>query len=226
MTNAGDALNVEFLLHEARSAVVELGEEWDDRLGTILEFCAEDPAERFPGRKPPTGRRMVNYVARYFAERRRKFMVKEVNTVPDPAVDEVLRAFLRVPDSELKLYEKAHRESMAAENTIGQLLESYIASGLERADWVWCCGATVRATDFIKRTEVGWLALQVKNRDNSENSSSSAVREGTFISKWHRISSRNGKTFWSELPDNDGSLSERGFFEHIHKLAGFVGGID
>ena len=74
---------------------------------------------------------------------------------------------------------------MSAENIQGELLEEYIARNIEGDDWIWCSGNTLRAVDFCKRD--GSALLQIKNKDNTENSSSNAIRNGTKIKKWHRL---------------------------------------
>jgi SinI restriction endonuclease len=55
--------------------------------------------------------------------------------------------------------------------------------------------------------------LQIKNRDNSENSSSSAIRNGTPIQKWFRSFSKKAKTNWNNLPPSmqPYKLTEDGF---------------
>jgi hypothetical protein len=55
--------------------------------------------------------------------------------------------------------------------------------------------------------------LQVKNRDNSENSSSSAIRNGTNIEKWHRTFSKRVGSNWAAFPDDEtrDKLSEKAF---------------
>ncbi|HRH64441.1 MAG TPA: SinI family restriction endonuclease, partial [Bacteroidia bacterium] len=63
----------------------------------------------------------------------------------------------------------------------------------------WCCcwGSTIDAVDFCKKD--GSL-IQIKNSDNSENSSSSRVRAGTTIKKWYRRKSTKQNTFfWNNL---------------------------
>src|SRR6059058_3167229 len=56
------------------------------------------------------------------------------------------------------------------------------------AGWIWCSGTSVKAVDFIHYDEKNneWNLLQVKNRDNTENSSSSKIRDNTTIKKWFR----------------------------------------
>jgi hypothetical protein len=146
--------------------------------------------------------------------------LKPVTTKKDPAVDEVLKAFEGVPSENLESIAEAHRLSMQAENIIGELLERYVARMLEPKGWIWCCGETMKSVDFI-RVEGKREArlLQIKNRSNSENSSSSAIRRGTSIDKWYRTNSTNGKTRWELLPDNsadeDEHCTEEGFYEFV-----------
>ena len=106
---------------------------------------------------------------------------------------------------------------MGAEGIVGDLLERYLATVLDDQEWVWCSGESVRSVDFVRAVSSGggyqWESLQVKNRDNSENSSSSAIRNGTDIAKWYRTKSRTGATMWGSFPIPGASarLSETGF---------------
>ena len=117
-----------------------------------------------------------------------------------------------------------HQLSMSAENLVGALLERYIAQVLEPHGWIWCAGDFVRAIDFIKYNQSTklWEAVQVKNRDNTENSSSSAIRQGTTIEKWFRTYSKPSKkratnTNWENFPEEEfrDQLSEDGFLQFI-----------
>jgi hypothetical protein len=109
---------------------------------------------------------------------------------------------------------------MAAENVTGSLLEEYIATVMEPLGWIWCSGKMIKASDFIrfpaKNTGKPHL-LQVKNRSNSENSSSSSIRKGTTIDKWYRLEAVSGATRWDNFPDSQGkkSLSEVKFHEFV-----------
>ena len=51
--------------------------------------------------------------------------------------------------------------------------------------WLWCNGNVLRAIDFCSSD--GAILLQIKNKSNTENSSSSAIRTGTDIKKWYRL---------------------------------------
>ncbi|MFR4236189.1 MAG: SinI family restriction endonuclease, partial [Alistipes onderdonkii] len=90
-----------------------------------------------------------------------------------------------------------HSLLMTIENNIGELLEEYLAVKLSPLGWYCCWGSTIDAVDFCKAD--GSL-LQIKTSDNSENSSSSRVRQGTPIEKWfRRFSRRPGVYNWESL---------------------------
>jgi hypothetical protein len=130
----------------------------------------------------------------------------------------VMQAAYGYSESETEKIKIEHQHSMCAENCVGALLERYIDSILRFHGWVWCCGDFIKAVDFIYPTSKGWNALQIKNRDNSENSSSSAIRNNTKIQKWFRTYSKTGETNWNNLPSlmvNKG-LSEEGFISYVH----------
>ncbi|WP_315862677.1 SinI family restriction endonuclease [Picosynechococcus sp. PCC 73109] len=142
------------------------------------------------------------------------------STVPDEMVSFIMeKAYGYSPEKcqEIKI---EHQYSMCAENCVGNLLERYIHEQLKDYGWSWCCGDFVRAIDFIYRQDdSSWILLQIKNRDNSENSSSSAIRDGTSIQKWFRSFSKDTKkrrtsfTRWDQLPNamQGYGLSENGF---------------
>lgn len=212
-------MNFEGLLEAAHNAVRSLNRPWDDRLNVILRYCVDHGAFPKIGRLRPEGEALPAYlklyIERYYRAREQRLEFRAVGTIPDPAVDVILQAFIGTSD--LSVVSEHHRQSMAAENLLGLLLERYIAEQLEPQGWVWCAGNTVRSVDFLS----GDLstALQVKNRDNSENSSSSAIRQGTSIKKWHRINSKTGKTNWLNFPVKEVSLSEEGFHRYIEAYA-------
>ena len=111
---------------------------------------------------------------------------------------------------------------MASENIVGDILERYIASIIEPKGWIWCAGSIIKSVDFIRKNNDKWELLQIKNRDNSENSSSKAIRDGTSIKHWFRTFSRKKQTNWENFPDPTVTLSEAGFrrflIDYIEKL--------
>ncbi len=219
----------EALIERAKKIANGLGKMWDNRLEWILRFCIRDPSKWFPSRGKKKivsvadvdDRYLEQYVGRYYREREGFVVLRPVATKKDPAVDEVLMAFENVPPEDLERIGEAHRVSMQAENIIGELLERYVARMLEKKGWIWCCGETMKAVDFIKGPETAEAQLlQIKNRSNSENSASSAIRRGTTIEKWYRTTSTTGKTRWEMLPENSNAsenerCTEKGFYEFV-----------
>lgn len=225
----------EELIQRAQLVAERLAWPWDSRLETILRFCVANPAA-FPARarKKIQGVAEIDesylkaYIGRYHRERDHVLVLQPVATKPDPAVDEVLKAFEKISPEGLGDISEAHRLSMQAENIVGKLLERYVAGLLESKGWIWCCGETMRSVDFIKDAGSEEVKLlQIKNRDNSENSSSSAIREGTKIKKWYRINSRTGRTRWDELPENSqGHYTEEGFYRFVVEEANRTRGVE
>ena len=70
-----------------------------------------------------------------------------------------------------------------------------------------------------KLPEINWKMLQVKNSDNSENSSSKKIREGTQIKHWFRRFSKQNKHNWEKLHKilDINSLTEENFIKHLEE---------
>ena len=146
----------------------------------------------------------IRIQATSFAASRNPRAPRAPTTVPDEMVSVILNEYFNIDESQLERVKQEHSLSMGAENLVGELLERYLASVLEPRGWVWCSGAIVKSADFIKPptgNQSTWRLLQVKNRDNSENSSSSAIRNGTPIEKWFRTFSRKAGSNWAAFPD-------------------------
>ncbi len=154
-------------------------------------------------------------LARKFTKERSMPCPSMPSTITDDIIALILERFYNETNVEEAL--KHHKQAMSAENIIGKLLERYIASVAEPAGWAWCSGSIVKSTDFIKRSKRGWIQVQIKNRDNSENSSSASVRQDTEIKKWFRTFSRTGKTNWENFPDKDlkEALTESNFRTYV-----------
>jgi hypothetical protein len=154
----------------------------------------------------------------YFSAFRKSAFPGLPGTTPDAMVQIVLQIAFDLAPIDTNRIEREHQLAMSAENAIGALLERYLDSVLRPKGWHWCCGNHVRAVDFVRKEAGTWLMLQIKNRDNSENSSSSAIRSGTAIQKWFRSFSRTGGTNWDNLPAlmQGHGLSEEGFIEFVN----------
>ena len=156
---------------------------------------------------------------RYFESFRKSDYPATSGTVPDEIVSAIMQFVYCYNTEEMRKIVVQHQQIMCVENSVGALLERYIFSVLRCYGWCWCCGNFVRSIDFIKydNKKKNWLLVQIKNRDNSENSSSSSVRKGTEIKKWFRTFSRTGKTNWENLPDSmkDFGLNEADFISFV-----------
>ena len=160
----------------------------------------------------------------YVKSKAQKLTLSRPTTIPDTAVSVILQQCCDFTEAQTEQIKVEHQLSMSAENLVGALLERYIAQTLEPHGWVWCAGDFVRAIDFIKYNQSIklWEVVQVKNRDNTENSSSSAIRQGTTIEKWFRTyskpsSRRATNTNWENFPEAEfrDQLSEEGFLQFI-----------
>lgn len=121
-------------------------------------------------------------------------------------------------------YLKGHFLFMSAENNNGSILEEFLASVLEDHGWIWCSGSSYRSIDFFQIKNR--ILLQVKNKYNTENSSSNKIRKGTNIKKWNRLNkpakgTNNPIPNWEELhkiiddEDVNNLLSEEKYLKFI-----------
>ena len=121
----------------------------------------------------------------------------------DPAIRTIVQHSQGCSEEAAINGELMHNLFMSAENAQGLLLEEFIARNIRSYGFLWCAGNVLHAIDFCN--EDGSFLLQIKNKDNTENSSSSTIREGTTIEKWNRLRTRtlNGKKYpdynWDDL---------------------------
>ena len=133
----------------------------------------------------------------------------------DPAIRIIVQHTQRCSDEVAANGEYIHNLFMSAENVQGNLLEEYIARNVRPYGFLWCNGNIMRAVDFCDT--FGRVFLQIKNKNNTENSSSSNIREGTTIKKWYRLGTRTEAGFkkpvfkWMDLNDIINSNKTEGF---------------
>lgn len=158
---------------------------------------------------------------KYFKAKYKELIPSVPGTVPDTMVDNILNIYYGYEAKKLKEMQLQHQHAMAAENAVGEFIELYLDSVLSQYGWIRCCGQIVSKTDFIKKSGVNYKMLQVKSRDNTENSSSSSVRNGTEIIKWFRYFAKTGKTNWGNFPDTEAKnkLNEEGFVKFVKSYA-------
>lgn len=147
----------------------------------------------------------------------KSFKLSQPRTIIDKAVKTVLVYAYNFDISTVDELLLNHQYSMLAENQIGDLLEKYLASRLEPLGWVWCSGSIVNKIDFIKYDGKEWVLLQIKNRESTENSSSSAIRNNTNIIKWFRLSNK-GVYCWNKFPESQSTgLNEDDFLKFVEE---------
>lgn len=187
---------------------------------TVIKFLDELPDYLSLNKKTLTkgSKEYFDILAqKFFSSRKLIENIKEPGTVPDELVSYILQICFNYSIDDTERIKKEHQLSMSAENKIGELLERYLATVLEPLEWSWCSGNFVKSIDFIRQNDQGWDMLQIKNRNNTENSSSSSVRKGTTIYKWFRSFSTKKATNWQEFPDENARLflSEESFKKFV-----------
>ena len=207
----------------AKKLSLELNLDWADGLKFVFSAMVND-LERVPGNiggvhddeKTAIKKWLVKYNNGY--EGRATCRISNPpGTVSDPIIDKIIGARLtKLTKDDLNKISYAHRLGMSAENILGLILEDYLSINLKDAGWHCAWGETIKSVDFIHKD--GRL-LQIKNRSNSENSSSSAVRKGTVIEKWYRIKANKIEYMWESLNEicNTTVLSEKSFIKFVSK---------
>lgn len=157
----------------------------------------------------------------------RKKIFKKPKTFPDLAVYEFLKENKDYSDEIIQNVIQYHYDAMGAENILGHFLEEFINENKEDDSWIWCSGSVVDKIDFIQKVEnenkeTSWRALQIKASSNTENSSSSEVRENTEILFWcRRNATKKNSQNWDKLQEfiNNKNLNEENFLEFLREKA-------
>lgn len=205
----------------AISQAKALNIQWEDGISAVFNAIAIDP-DRAPknigGKNDDKTSVIKKWIEKYQRGKKGKSSERTSNppgTIPDPIVETIIGARLTdLTGEDLKRITYAHRLAMSSENILGLILEEYLAANIEAYDWHCAWGETVKSVDFVHKD--GRL-LQIKNRSNSENSSSSSVREGTNIKKWFRIKADRIEYMWTDLNEICGTtcLSEEAFIKFV-----------
>ena len=220
----------------AKKHAIEMGEEWDSSINSIFSALNQNPW-LIPGNISGGDEKeaVTKWVNRYLnAKDNRKSIHTALppKTVPDPAIDLPLTIKLESLDKkEINKIIDAHRLSMNLENLIGSLLEEYIFENLKTMGWSLAWGSSLKSTDFVVEKNSKLYFWQIKNRSNSENSSSKRVRSeakkaGVIIELWYRTDAYTGETKWDELNDQIKvrykdvvTLNENSFQDYIKKVS-------
>lgn len=197
------------------------------KYGVINKLKKSDPINRMKTKEEQlvayTARwlkKMVNNRANPVVSREAKPLI-ERDVIRDPALKIFLDSYyeineIEISDEDIDLSIDNHDLLMAIENLQGHLLEAYIASNIckDPFGFIWLDGEIVKAADFAleydkNEDEKALYLLQIKNKYNTENSSSVTVREGTTveIKKWYRLGKKSIKKIkyptykWDDLND-------------------------
>ncbi len=212
-------LGVDSAIATAAHLSIQLQINWDEEVKYLFRVVVGD-LDRVPrnigGKNDDEVATIKKWLEKYkkgYESRASQRLSNPLGTVADPIIEKIIGARLsNLTDEELKKISFAHRLGMSAENILGLLLEEYLSINLKSGGWHCAWGETVKSVDFVN--EDGGL-LQIKNRSNSENSSSSAIRNGTEIEKWYRIKADRIEYMWGTLNQicNTTNLSEEAFVD-------------
>ena len=137
----------------------------------------------------------------------------------DPLLGSLYQEITKCSKSQVEIAISSHGDFMVLENKVGKILEHYLAARLETLGWIWCSGDYVSKIDFVKiKPGDKFEVLQVKNKDVTENSSSSKGRGN--VPKWARLKGKSAKTQWHNFPDLKARqlLSEDDFLKYGKKI--------
>lgn len=211
-------------LRAAKDVARQYEIEWGEGIETVLKAICASPGiapTNVKASKDGSISAIEKWVLKYskgYEGRASQRISNAPGTTADPIIDSIIGGRLtHLDEDDLENIKFAHRLGMSAENILGLILEEYLAENLSDSGWHCAWGETARSIDFIKNN--GEM-LQVKNRSNSENSSSVRVRAGTEIQKWHRVDAKTGAYQWASLNEMCGieSLSEANFVEFVKDL--------
>lgn len=184
-----------------------------NELNFIFQTCMNDK-ELFPnfrGTIVDIDEYIKKWIDKYIKARENNIFNRKGNpssTLPDSIIDVIIKNRINVNDSQIVEMIDAHQLYMYAEQIQGSILEAFLEKKLIPYGWYYCYGEVVKSVDFCH--EKGTL-LQIKNKYNTENSSSSKVRQGTTIKKWCRLGrpSNNKPTYnWNKLCELVNSLKD------------------
>tara|TARA_R110000868_G_scaffold5065_12_gene31305 strand:+ start:869 stop:1606 length:738 start_codon:yes stop_codon:yes gene_type:complete len=221
LQHAIEKLGAKKSIATASQIAEDLNIRWDGGVAVVFSAIAGD-LERVPrnigGKNDNESSAIRKWLLKYQAGKDGRASQRKSNlpgTVSDPVIEKIIGSRISgLTEKDLNKIQYAHRLAMSAENILGLMLEEYLAVSLEFHGWHCAWGETVKSVDFVH--EDGRL-LQVKNRSNSENSSSSTVRNGTQIEKWFRIKADRIEYMWSSLNEICGTieLSEDSFVDFV-----------
>jgi CRISPR/Cas system CSM-associated protein Csm5 (group 7 of RAMP superfamily) len=164
------------------------------------EYLKENP-KTWTEKKKQITRENISYKIQQFLFKD-DFRIKPPGTIPDELVADMLEEICGM-DSRLRTsQQKAYNQQKQVEMKMGFLLELYVLSNSFEFGWVQT-GDCIRGVDMLKKKEDGsWFELQIKNSNNTTNSSSAGFIKGKAII-WHRRNAMKGNDNWMYFPDEN-----------------------
>lgn len=216
-----DSSSEEHFLQIFQSAFSQRSQLFLEAHRTILRACYNNPGLS-PTLKANTPEMLAQAWLKKYSDSYEKRVSRRISNLPgtvaDPIVSTIINARLAgLTTKHLEQIKYAHRLSMSAENIQGLLLEEFLAEQLADYGWYCCWGESVRHVDFCN---VDGSLLQVKNRSNSENSSSSRVRINQPIEKWYRVDAKTGSYRWDFFNEKYSTdrFSEENFVAFVQQI--------
>ena len=149
-------------------------------IAQTTKFLKEFPELAAKGAE--TKEQQVNNISNFYAK---KIKPNDQTTTPDDLVSIILELVFKNKASDRELMQKQYNNQKQTEMMIGQLLEWYLLKEGKNCGWIFTAEC-VRAVDFLKMENESWMLYQIKNSDNTENSSAKDIRTGTPIIHWFR----------------------------------------
>jgi hypothetical protein len=203
----------------ARSEICKHDKNLEKSFLELLGFLARNPEfiVKLRGNNPPKFGTLE-----YFTKTAEMFSAGRVISPPinsgkttDPLLGSLFQQLNSCTNSEVEKAIRIHGDLMILENKVGKILEHYLSARLEPLGWIWCSGDFVEKVDFVKIVPGNnHELLQVKNKDVTENSSSSKGRGD--VPKWARLKGKKAITDWENFPDLEARnlVSETDFLEY------------
>jgi hypothetical protein len=220
-----ERLKLSASLKEAKEHCHYIDNKWDVGIDTVFKKLLKNPGLATGALKATNDEEFIHkWVDKYYNGYENRPSKKKGNipgTKPDKLINTVINTrFNQLKNEEITNIMYTHRLSMTIENILGDILEEYLSIRLKEYKWYKAWGDTLNKIDFICQDG---SELQVKNKSNTENSSSLTVRYGTRILKWARMNANKGTFFWDDLKElcnasNAKNISEKNYTKFVIKL--------
>ena len=213
--------------YEIAKAQHGIDRDWWKNLDAVFNVALKHGKKYFPkiAIKDDDKKTAENYMRRWVEKyvkatqnRPSKRIAEPKSSCNDPMVRLLIQTLKKYSDTEMDSLTSIHNLFMSAENIQGKLLEEYISENISKYGFIWCEGEVLSSIDFCNTN--GTLLLQVKNKDNTENSSSDDVRDYTDIIKWNRLNTKSLCSGRIIVPDTENNWKKINKYINENKTKG------